>query len=90
LGIGFSLDVFVLCGVASHQAVIACARSIVFTDVANASVRPPRFSLRPLGWIGMAFGMPEPDLSRFGKGRRAENMGNLTFWHLACQKSDRY
>jgi hypothetical protein len=31
----------------------------------------------------MAFGMPETNLSSRGS---AEIMGNLTFWHLVCQK----
>jgi hypothetical protein len=31
----------------------------------------------------MAFGMPETDLSSHGN---VENLRNLTFWHLACQK----
>jgi hypothetical protein len=31
----------------------------------------------------MAFGMPETNLSSQGD---AENRGNLTFWHVVCQK----
>jgi hypothetical protein len=33
--------------------------------------------------VRMAFGMPETNLSSHGF---AENRGNLTFWHVVCQK----
>jgi hypothetical protein len=38
---------------------------------------------KPRKLARMAFGMPETNLSSHGI---AENNGNLTFWHVVCQK----
>jgi hypothetical protein len=55
----------------------------VFVMMANAGLRPLRPGSGREKSVRMAFGMPETNLSRR---RSAENMGILTFWHLACQK----
>jgi hypothetical protein len=39
--------------------------------------------IKPRERFGMAFGMPETKLS---SDRNAEKAGNLTVWHVACQK----
>src|SRR5580692_10519043 len=39
--------------------------------------------IKPQKSARMAFGMPETNLSSHGN---AENRGNLTFWHVVCQK----
>jgi hypothetical protein len=64
---------------------MTCLRKLnsVFVLLANAGPRPLRLDQSRGQLDRMAFGMPETNLSSHGS---AEIMGNLTFWHVACQK----
>jgi hypothetical protein len=85
--IGFLPDVYFLIRAdarASDRDGRARAQS-VFPAMAERGTASAATLFATADWFVMAFGMPEAKLSRRAPDGSAENMGNLTFWHLVCQ-----